>query len=136
MQPVPTRRGEREQRIKIQTMENLQQYRQPMVTATGIFLGFMLNFTSDWMPNAFTKDKFRDVVLSIAVIFCLASLIWVLIRMLRMKYPVEPAIFYRRTLILFIIGITTPFVAFIIIAIKKFIVSISQAVVIIALLRI
>lgn len=102
-------------------MDNIQPYRQPMVTATGIFLGFMLNFTSAWMPIAFAKDKFRDIVLAIAVTLCLASLILVLIRMLRMTYPVEPGKFYRRTLILFIIGITIPFFAFLLIAIEKFI---------------
>ena len=116
-------------------MDNIQQYRQPMVTATGIFLGFMLNATSGWMPNAFTKEKFRDVVLAIAIMLCLASLIVVLIRMLRMKYPVEPATFYRRTLLLFIFGITIPFVAFLIIAITKFIASFSHPAVVIVLLR-
>ena len=78
------------------------------------------------MPNAFTKDRFRDIVLCLAVTLCLASLILVLIRMLRMTYPVEPEKFYRRTLILFIVGVTVPFVAFAIIAVKKFVESFSH----------
>ena len=102
-------------------MDNIHQYRQPMVTATGIFLGFMLNFTSSWMPNAFTKEKTRDVILAIAVTISLASLIVVLVRMLRASYPVEPVKFYRRTLFVFIIGISIPFLAFLCIAIEKYI---------------
>ena len=101
-------------------MENLQPYRQPMVTATGIFLGFMLNFTSSWMPNAFTKEKTRDIIMASALIISLASLILVLIRMLRGFNPVEPARFYRKTLIVFVIGISIPFLAFLCIAIEKF----------------
>jgi hypothetical protein len=108
----------------------IQTYRQPMVTATEIFLGFMLNATSGWIPNAFTKEKFKDVVLAIAIILCLASLIVVLIRMLRMNYPVEPAKFYRRTQILFIIGITIPFLAFILIGVEKYIASFTHAAVV------
>ena len=81
-------------------MEDLHPYRAPMVTATGIFLGFMLlNFTSGWIKDAFAKNIFKDVVVAIGVTICLASLLTVLFRILRMHYPTEPDKFYRRTLL-------------------------------------
>ena len=90
-----------------------------MVTATGIFLGFMLNFTSNWIREAFAKYIFRDIVLAIGVTISLATLLLVLFRILRMHYPTDPDKFYRRTLILFLIGITVPFFAFLIVIIQK-----------------
>jgi hypothetical protein len=42
-------------------MEDLHPYRAP----TGIFLGFMLNFTSSWIKDAFAKNIFKDVVVAI-----------------------------------------------------------------------
>ena len=102
-------------------MDRIDQYRQPMVTATGIFLGFMLNFSTAWIKDAFTKYMFRDMVVSIGTIVCLFSLLLVLFRMLRMNYPVEPEKFYRRTLRLFLIGISVPFFSLLIVVIDKWI---------------
>ncbi len=108
-------------------MGNIQDYRQPMVTATGIFLGFLLNTTSVWVKDAFTTHMFRDIVIAIGTITSLALLLLALIRILRMKYSEEPATFYRKTLVFFFIGITIPFVAFIIIIIEKFLISVTNA---------
>jgi len=102
-------------------MDRIDQYRQPMVTATGIFLGFMLNFSTAWVKDAFTKYMFRDTVVAISIIVCLFSLLAVLFRMLRMHYPVEPEKFYHQTLILFLIGVTVPFISLLIIVIEKWI---------------
>ena len=49
-----------------------------MVTATGIFLGFMLNFTNSWIKEAFSKHRFRDVVLAISITVSLTLLLLVL----------------------------------------------------------
>ena len=100
-------------------MDRISQYRQPMVTATGIFLGFMLNFTSVWIKDAFAKHAFKDFVVAISIVVSLAALLLVLFRMLRMNYPTQPDTFYRRTLVLFLIGITVPFLAFVIVIIEK-----------------
>jgi hypothetical protein len=108
-------------------MEDLHQYRQPMVTATGIFLGFLLNTTNTWIKDAFTTHMFRDVVIGIGITASLALLLLTLVRILRIKYPTEPARFYRKTLVFFFIGITIPFVAFVIIMIEKLISNISSA---------
>jgi len=92
-----------------------------MVTATGIFLGFLLNFSTTWIKDAFTRYMLRDIVVAISIIVCLFSLLLVLFRMLRMNYPVEPEKFYHRTLRLFLIGITVPFFSLLIIVIDKWI---------------
>ena len=115
--------GDREYKSEVlkKSMDPVQQYRQPMVTATGIFLGFLLNFTSSWMPNAFTQNRNRDIVLAIGVTISLASLLVVLFRMLRMGYPTHPEKFYRKTLSIFLIGITIPFFSFILVAAEKII---------------
>ncbi|HEV8508318.1 MAG TPA: hypothetical protein VGQ53_23110 [Chitinophagaceae bacterium] len=107
-----------------QSTDKINQYRQPMVTAAGIFLGFMLNFTAVWIKDAFSKYMFRDMVVAISTVVCLFSLLLVLFRMLRMRYPVEPEKFYRRTLFFFLIGITVPFLAFLIVIIEKLLTNI------------
>src|SRR5262245_45548727 len=103
--------------------KNIQDYRQPMVTATGIFLGFMLTFTAGWIREAFTVHKFRDTVVSISIIVCLSLLLTVLFRMLRIKYSNDVE-FYRKTLLLFLIGITIPFIGFLIIIIERFVINV------------
>jgi hypothetical protein len=106
-------------------MADIHSYRQPMVTATGIFLGFMLNFTSNWIKDAFTKNMFRDCVTAISIMASLFLLLLVLIRILRMKYPTEPEKFYRKTLVFFFFGISIPFLGFLIVIIDRFVVSMS-----------
>jgi len=100
-------------------MENIQNYRQPMVTATGIFLGFMLSFATGWVGNAFTKHMFRDIVVAISIILSITLLLVVLYRMLNMDYPADKVnVYYRQTLRLFIIAVSVPFVAFVLIVIR------------------
>jgi len=102
-----------------QPTDRISQYRQPMVTATGIFLGFMLNFASTWIKDAFVKYMFRDIVIAIGQVICLFTLLLVLFRMLRMNYPTHPDEFYRRTLRLFLVGISVPFFSFLVVIIHK-----------------
>jgi hypothetical protein len=107
-------------------MDRIQQYRQPMVTATGIFLGFMLDFVNSWMPNSFTAYKFRDAVLGIGAATSIALLIIVLFRILSMNYRPESAdVFYKKTLRLFITGISIPFFSMVVVMFQKLVISIS-----------
>ena len=101
-------------------MDKVQPYRQPMVTATGIFLGFMLNYTSGWSQQTISVTRFRDAIVAIAIISSLSLLLLTLFRILRMTDPADPAKYYRQTLLLFLIGISIPFVAFIIVIAEKF----------------
>jgi hypothetical protein len=100
-------------------MDKLQPYRQPMVTALGIFLGFMLNYTSQWIRDAFTKNRSRDILVAIGIAICIALLLFVLFRILKMHYPVEPERFYRITLLLFLVAMALPFITFVAIMIDR-----------------
>jgi len=101
-------------------MGQIANYRQPMVTATGIFLGFLLSFGANWVPEAFTKHFVRDVIVGTSTTACLTLLMVVLYRMLNMRYPLEKAeAYYQRTLRLFLLAISLPFVSFILIVIHR-----------------
>ena len=105
-------------------MENIQHYRQPIVTATGIFMGFMLNFASTWIKDAFTKNIFRDVVLGLSILVCICLLLIVLFRILKMHSPADKIdAYYKITLRLFIIAVSVPFVAFVLVVIRTLILS-------------
>jgi hypothetical protein len=106
-------------------METMQQYRQPVVTATGIFLGFMLNFVTAWLPTSFTLHKLRDTILAVGTMASIALLIVVLYRILRADYPEGSSDrFYKITLRLLIIGISIPFFSGVIIVLMKMATSI------------
>ena len=105
------------------TPDRINQYRQPMVTATGIFLGFMLNFASSWIKDAFVKYIFRDIVIAVGLLVSLFTLLLVLFRMLRMNYPTQPDEFYRRTLRLFLVGVSVPFFSFVVVIAHRLIVT-------------
>jgi hypothetical protein len=106
-------------------MDKIQQYRQPMVTATGIFLGFMLNFTSNWIPKAFSQNLFNDTIVAISILLCTPLLMVVLFRILRMNYPANLANeYYKKTLILFLIAVFTPFFGFLIIMVEKIVTNV------------
>ncbi|MFL5739797.1 MAG: hypothetical protein ACJ75B_06240 [Flavisolibacter sp.] len=90
-----------------------------MVTATGIFLGFMLNLTNEWIKQEQPLQRIRDAVIAIGLISSLCLLLLVLFRILKMNYPDQPEKFYRRTLLYFLVGISIPFIAFLGIIIEK-----------------
>ena len=97
-----------------------------MVTATGIFLGFMLEFVNSWMPASFTAYKFRDAVVGLGTISSIALLIIVLFRILRMNYTARSEeVYYSKTLRLFLVGISIPFFSLVIVMIQKLVVSLS-----------
>jgi hypothetical protein len=105
--------------VEKEVMENIQNYRQPMVTATGIFLGFMLSFAASWVGNAFTKHMFRDYIVAISVILSITLLLVVLYRMLNMNYPADKVnTYYQQALRLFQTAVSIPFVAFVLIVIR------------------
>ena len=95
-------------------------FRQPMVTASGIFLGFMLNFAANWVGDAFTKYFIKDTILSISTSASIALLMTVLYRILSMDYPVDNVkAYYRTTLRFFIAGISLPFISFVLVLIYR-----------------
>jgi hypothetical protein len=90
--------------------DDIHQFRPPLVTATGIFLGFMLNFTNEWLPHSFSRSTAGGIIVAVSVTSSIGLLIVVLYRILKKDYPVDRVdTFYRTTLRLFIIGIIIPF---------------------------
>jgi hypothetical protein len=90
--------------------DRIQPFRQPMVTATGIILGFMLNFALSWVRTDSPLGDGLAYVVGICVLAGAVSLILVLYRILRMSYPRERGEqYYNRTLRLFIFGIGSSF---------------------------
>ena len=90
--------------------DKIQTFRQPMVTATGIILGFVLNFVASWVKTDSPVGDGLAYLIGLCVVAGTASLIFVLFRILNMDYPRERARqYYHRTLALFIVGITLAF---------------------------
>ena len=101
-------------------MNNINSFRQPMVTATGILLGFMLNFASSWVPRAFSTHLFIESIIGICLLVCVPLLVIVLYRILSMRLPEKNIeAYYARTLRLFIIGVSLPFGTLVVIMLRS-----------------
>ena len=91
--------------------DKIQVYRQPMVTATGIILGFILNFATTWVKSDTPLRESLACVVALCVLVGIVNLILVLQRVLRMDYPRDTAEqYYSRTLTLFITGVSLAFI--------------------------
>lgn len=91
--------------------DKIQAYRQPLVTATGIILGFILNFASTFVKSESKLSSFLDYIIGICILLGIICLIIVLNRVLRMKYPKDKAEeYYQKTLNYFIFGVSISFV--------------------------
>jgi hypothetical protein len=105
-------------------MDNIENYREPMVTATGIFLGFMLNYASGWITTAFTVHIVRDTIVGISIVLCITLLLVVLYRMLNMHYPTEQVdAYYQKTLRFLLIAASLPFIGFLLLVLRLIIVG-------------
>ena len=102
--------------------KTLQNFRQPIVTATGLILGFILDFAGSWLTRAFTEQPLKDLIVAVGLIGCITLLLIVLFRILRMDYPRDKVeVYYKKTLHLFVLGISIPFVIIIILVIERII---------------
>jgi hypothetical protein len=91
-----------------------------MVTATGIILGFMLNFASSWVPKAFSTHVFIESIIALCLLICVPVLLMVLYRILTMRLPEQNVeSYYMRTLRLFIIGVSFPFFTLVLIMLRS-----------------
>lgn len=103
-------------------MDKIQAYRQPLVTATGIILGFVLSIAGTWASKAFSTDRFTEVVTAFFLCLHFPIYIIVLYRILSMKYPAHKAeAYYQRTLGLFIIGLVIAFLGILTVVVESFI---------------
>ncbi len=83
--------------------ENIQNYRQPMVTAIGIILGFVLGFTGKWATDPATETHFTDYLVLFGLITSTIFFIIALYRILNNNFPKsEVAKYYKKTLNYFI----------------------------------
>ncbi|REC50936.1 MULTISPECIES: hypothetical protein [Chryseobacterium] len=91
--------------------DKIQSYRQPLVTATGIILGFILNFASSYVKNESTLPVFLDYLVGACILIGIICLIIVLKRILQMNYPKEKSEkYYQKTLNYFIFGVSISFI--------------------------
>lgn len=91
--------------------DKIQAYRQPLVTATGIILGFILNFASSFVKTDSPLSEIAAYIIGICVLTGIICLIIVLSRVLKMKYPKEQAEnYYQKTLNYFLFGVSISFV--------------------------
>ncbi len=91
--------------------DKIQAFRQPMVTATGIILGFILNFASSFVKTDTQMSDSFGYLIWICILVGIGCLIIVLSRILRMDYPRDRSEnYYNRTLRYFIFGVSIAFV--------------------------
>lgn len=90
--------------------DNLKEFRQPMVTAIGIILGFVMGFSADWATETVDESTKADYFVGLGLAIGVLLLIVALFRILNANYPKENAqAYYQKTLYLFIIGLLLSF---------------------------
>ncbi|MBL9156033.1 MAG: hypothetical protein JNJ70_01080 [Verrucomicrobiales bacterium] len=90
--------------------DKLQSFRQPIVTATGILLGFILNFAANWVKSDSAMPDWLAYLVGVCVLAGIVLLVAVLYRVLRMDYPRDRAeAYHARTLRFLIVGVTLSF---------------------------
>jgi phosphate starvation-inducible membrane PsiE len=95
--------------------ENIQNYRQPMVTSIGIILGFVLGFTGKWATEPVEKTQITDYFVILGLFFSIVLLIISMYRILNNNYPKNNAAkYYKATLHLFIFGLSLSFIGVIV----------------------
>ncbi len=98
-----------------ETVEPIQNYRQPMVTAIGIILGFVLGFIGKWATEPVDKTVLSDYIVAVGLIISVILLLIALYRILNNNYPSQKVSeYYKKTLMLFIVGISVAFFGIII----------------------
>lgn len=95
--------------------DKIQSFRQPLVTATGIILGFILNFASTFVKSDSVLSDFFSYIVGICILIGIICLITVLKLVLTMNYPKENAEkYYRKILNIFILGVSSAFIGVVI----------------------
>ncbi len=90
--------------------ENIQNYRQPMVTSTGIILGFVLGVTGKWATDIPQKTDVTDYLVGVGLFTGIILLIIVMHRALdNSNHLANPGVYYQKTLRLFTAGLCCSF---------------------------
>ncbi len=90
--------------------DELFNFRQPLVTAAGIILGFVLNFTTSLVK----RDNKSDIIALLILLFTLIGICFLIVslyRILNNNYDRTKAKkFYKKTLAYFLTGVILSFV--------------------------
>lgn len=90
--------------------DKIQSFRQPLVTATGIILGFILNFAATFVKADNAHSDTLAYAIGICILMGIICLILVLGRVLSMSYPRENGEkYYQKTLHIFLFGVSASF---------------------------
>lgn len=88
----------------------LATFRQPMITAASLILGFTLGFVNQWVGKPNPLGAWADYLVGFFILLGTSCLVATVFRILRADYPRDtPMQYYARTLRLFIAGIMINF---------------------------
>ena len=93
--------------------DNIQNYRQPMVTSIGIMLGFFLAYSSKWAIESVETTTTSDILIGICFILSIVLLITALYRLLDNRIVADTGKSYRRTLYIYISSVIIAFTSII-----------------------
>jgi hypothetical protein len=102
--------------------DKIRQYRQPLITLTGIILGFALNVSAEWVPKSFLSNYVAEIILAIGTLIHIPLYIIVVYRILNPNPKANPESYYRTTLFLLLTGICIFYITIIGIMIESYIV--------------
>lgn len=89
----------------------LATFRQPMITASSLILGFTLGFASQWVAKTNPLGHWVDYLVGACLLFGTAMLLITAYRIMRADYPRDtPMHYYKRTLRGFVVGTAVNFV--------------------------
>jgi hypothetical protein len=92
-----------------------------MVTASGIFLAFILNFSSSWVTRSFDNSSVKNLMVGIGLLIGTILQITVIFRILSMNYPKDDEEkYYQTTLRLFILGLISAFLGVFLVMLENF----------------
>lgn len=101
--------------------DKIQPYRQPMVTVTGLLLGFLFNYALGWIAKPSSLYKFEDAVSLVVLVSSITLFSMVLFRILNIHYPKETAEkYYQNTLKLFMASLSSILLGIFVVMIKSF----------------
>lgn len=90
--------------------DKIQTFRQPLVTATGIILGFILNYSISFVKSESETSDLIAYFTGLCILIGEFCLILVLSRILKMNYSRKnPEKYYNRTLQIFLFGVSISF---------------------------
>lgn len=88
----------------------IKDYRQPVVTSVGILLGFILNFLAGWAKGGEGGvADVTDAIILVSVGFAVVLMVIALFRILSATERADPGTFYRRTLQIYLVAVTSAF---------------------------